>query len=75
MRSDITTHDAEIGIAVWGKSPKFPSGKLLGLCEVPIAHAKAQRVLEKTSPMVDANYNPSSVEVSFKANYASPSVN
>jgi serum/glucocorticoid-regulated kinase 2 len=70
---DITIHDAEMGIAVWGKSPKFPSGKLLGLCEVPVAQAKAARVLEKTIPMVDGNYNPSPVEVSFKANYASPS--
>jgi hypothetical protein len=61
-------------MAVWGKSPKFPSGKLLGLCEIPIAQAKVQRVLEKTVAMVDANYNPSTVEITFKANYASPNV-
>jgi len=70
---DITTNDAEIGMAVWGKSAKFPSGKLLGLLEVPIAQAKAQKVIDKTMPMVDTNYNTSLVEISFKANYASPS--
>ena len=61
-------------MAVWGKSPKFPSGKLLGLCDIPIAHAKVQRVLEKTVTMMDANYDPSPVEISFKANYAAPNV-
>eukprot|EP00026_Physarum_polycephalum_P005284 Phypoly_transcript_05316.p1 GENE.Phypoly_transcript_05316~~Phypoly_transcript_05316.p1 ORF type:complete len:495 (+),score=67.53 Phypoly_transcript_05316:333-1817(+) len=60
-------------MAVWGKSTKYPSGKLLGQCVIPIAQAKAARVLDKTLPMADANYQPSAVQIAFKANYAAPS--